>query len=122
MFKEPLLALRPSGVPYMNKASNARRKNGAAGGANGARDVPSVLSPGSVLAPPMAGKGPRRSKHTSAISAGERLGTACFGGGTGELTVQHRGGEGQCLQGSAPPRVGGYKSRPRLWGGGKRAR
>ena len=54
MFKEPLLALRPSGVTYMNKAANARRKTSATGGTDGARDVPSVLRPGSVLAPPMA--------------------------------------------------------------------
>ena len=44
MFQEPLLALRPSGVPYMNEAANARGENSAASGANGARDVPSVPS------------------------------------------------------------------------------
>ena len=54
MLKEPLLALRPSGVSYVHKASSARGKNSATGGANGARDVPSVLRPGSVLAPSMA--------------------------------------------------------------------
>ena len=54
MFKEPLLALRPSGVPYMNKAANARRKTSATCGANGARDIPSVFRPGSVLTPSMA--------------------------------------------------------------------
>ena len=44
MFKEPLLALRPSGVTYMNKAANARGKTSATGGTDGARDVPSVPS------------------------------------------------------------------------------